>query len=56
MSREQYVACLTDLLSGVPERVRDANDKLYRAAIEGNREASELPVLALAEAEQRLTG
>lgn len=33
MTRDEYVKLLTDLLSGDPSRVRDANRKLYECCI-----------------------
>jgi hypothetical protein len=54
MSYEEYVQCITDLLSGDPKRVAAANEKLFREAVNGN--GSDIrPAFALADAEQRLT-
>lgn len=54
MSRNEYIQCLAALLSGDHERVRAANERLYEAAVEESEEDAQLPVLALAEADQLL--
>lgn len=52
MSHVQYVALLADLLSGDPERVREANQKLYDAVVE---EVGSGPSYALIDAERQLS-
>jgi hypothetical protein len=55
MTWDQYVAAVSDLLSGDPDRMASANRRLFGMLVRG-RDAEKLPALALVDAEQKAQG
>lgn len=53
MSWDEYVDLLADLLSGEPNRVSEANKKLFSQCVTGE-DATKHPSLALVDAEQKV--
>lgn len=56
MTRDEYVDLLADFLSGVPERVSAANQRMFEDLVDSNEQPADHPSLALVDAEQRLQG
>jgi hypothetical protein len=49
LTQDEYVAALRGLFSGDPQRIRDANRRLFKACVTGE-DSQQNPDLALAEA------